>query len=89
MPGVVAVILDASYFGRSWGVLVALDVGSGMVLYYAWLENTERTVDYETAVDTLESLGYTIVVAVIDGRRGVREMLLRKGIASSASFTSY
>jgi len=81
-PGPVVVILDATYFGRSWGVLVVLNANTGAVLYYAWLEHTERTVDYETAVYTLESLGYTIQAAVIDGRRGVREMLLRKGIAA-------
>ena len=80
-PSPVVVILDATYFGRSWGVLVALNAHTGAVLYYAWLEHTERTVDYEVAVDTLESLGYTIEAAVIDGRRGVREMLLRKGMA--------
>lgn len=80
-PGPVVVIMDATYFGRSWGVLVVLNAAAGAVLYYAWLEDTERTVDYEVAIDTLESLGYKVEAATIDGRRGVREMLLRKGIA--------
>jgi len=50
------------------------------VLYYTWLNSTERTIDYDIATDTIESLGYKIEAAVIDGRRGVREMLLTKGI---------
>lgn len=57
-----------------------MDAHDGSVVYYAWLAGTERIADYEAAVDTLESLGYTIQAAVIDGRRGVREMLLGKGI---------
>ena len=57
-----------------------MDAADGSVVYYAWLAGTERTADYEAAVDTLESLGYRVRAAVIDGRRGVREMLLAKGI---------
>lgn len=79
-PRPLVVILDATYFGRSWGVLVAMDAHDSSVVYYAWLHGTERVADYETAVDTLESLGYTVQAAVIDGRQGVREMLLGKGI---------
>jgi hypothetical protein len=74
------VILDATYFGHAWGVLVVMDAYDGSIVYYAWLHGTERVADYETAVDTLESLGYTVQAAVIDGRQGVREMLLGKGI---------
>jgi len=79
-PRSIVLILDATYFGWSFGVLVAMDATDGSVVYYAWLDGSERTSDYQTAVDTLESLGYTIQAAVIDGRRGVRQMLLEKGI---------
>lgn len=79
-PRPLVVILDATYFGRSFGVLVAMDAADGSVVYYGWLDRSERTSDYRTAVDTLESLGYVIQAAVIDGRRGVRQMLLEKGI---------
>jgi hypothetical protein len=72
--------MDATYFGRTWGVLVAMDAHDGSVVYYAWLAGTERIADYRAAVDTLEGLGYVIQAAVIDGRRGVREMLLATGI---------
>ena len=81
----VTVILDVTYFG-GWGILVALDPyaktsrNEAAVLYWAELQSTERTLDYDVATDTLEAMGYQIQAAVIDGRRGVREMLLAKGI---------
>lgn len=81
----VTVIMDVTYLG-SWGVLVVIDpyanVGQAenLVLYWTTIEGAERTVDYEVATDTLEAMGYEIQAAVIDGRRGVRQMLERKGI---------
>ena len=79
-PRSVAIVMDVTYFG-SWGVLVVIDpnadtlAGENLVLYYAFLEGSERTVHYETALDTLEAMGYTVTGATIDGRRGVRELL--------------
>lgn len=79
-PRVVAVVMDVTYFD-GWGMLVVIDptantaLGENTVLYYAVLEGTERTRDYEVATDTLESLGYCIIMATIDGRRGVKTML--------------
>ncbi len=77
--------MDVTYFG-SWGVLVAIDPnadaakGENLVLYYAFLEGSERTVHYQTALDTLEEMGYAVTGATIDGRRGVRELLEHRGI---------
>lgn len=84
-PRTVAVIVDVTYFG-DWGILVVIDpyantsAGENTVLYYATVEGTERTVDYEVATDTVESMGYSILAVTIDGRRGVRNMLEAHGI---------
>lgn len=84
-PRPVTVILDVTYF-KGFGVLVAYDPyakqtkGYDRVLYYAVLDGTERTQDYDVATDTLEGMGFKIRAAVIDGRRGVRQMLERKDI---------
>jgi hypothetical protein len=84
-PRPVVVVMDVTYFA-SWGVLVVIDPNASAarhenrVLYYAFLEGTERTVDYEVALDTLEGLGYTVCGATIDGRRGVRELLQSRDI---------
>lgn len=84
-PRTVALIMDVTYFD-GWGMLVVIDpyadTGSdeNTVLYYAVIERTERTVDYEIATDTIESMGYSILAVTIDGRRGVRNMLEDRGI---------
>jgi len=84
-PRTVAVIMDVTYFD-DWGLLVVIDpyadtsVGENIVLYWAVLEGTERTIDYEVATDTIESMGYSIIAVTIDGRRGVRTMLEARGI---------
>jgi hypothetical protein len=84
-PRPVTIIMDVTYFG-SWGTLVVIDPyaqrtsGENMALYWMSIEGTERTIDYDIATDTLEAMGYQIQAAVIDGRRGVRQMLERKGI---------
>jgi hypothetical protein len=81
----VTIIMDVTYFG-SWGVLVAIDpyANTGRdeytVVYYQFIESTERTADYEACIDELRTQCFTIQAVVIDGRRGVREMLGRKGI---------
>ncbi len=81
----VTIIMDVTYFG-SWGVLVALDpyANTGRdeypVVYYQFIESTEKTADYEACIDELQAQCFTIQAVVIDGRRGVREMLLKRGI---------
>ncbi len=84
-PRPVTIVMDVTYFG-SWGVLVVIDPyadcakGENTALYWTTIEGTEHTIDYDVATDTLEAMGYTVQAAVIDGRRGVRQMLERKGI---------
>ena len=79
------IIMDVTYFGK-WGVLVAWDPNANAgkdeypVVYYKFIESTEKTADYEACIDELRAQGYIIQAAVTDGRRGVREMLERKGI---------
>jgi hypothetical protein len=77
--------MDVTYFGE-WGLLVVIDpyasalLGENTVLYYAVVEGTEKTLDYLVATDTIEAMGYSILAATIDGRRGVRTMLEAHGI---------
>ncbi len=84
-PRPVTIIMDVTYFG-SWGVLVVIDPyanrtkGENTAIYWTTIEGTERTIDYDVATDTLEAMGYQVQAAVIDGRRGVRQMLERKDI---------
>jgi hypothetical protein len=85
-PRTVAVIMDVTYFD-GWGLMVVIDPyanrrrGENTVLYYAVVDGTEKTRDYEVATDTVEAMGYHIIMATIDGRRGVRSMLEDRGIS--------
>ncbi len=58
--------LDATYWGRNDGVLVALDSQTGMILYLAFIKH-ERASDYLDAIASIEERGYQVDGIVIDG----------------------
>ncbi len=58
--------LDATYFGRNTGVLLALESGSGRLLYMKHIAH-EHIGDYEDAVTHITDCGYVIQGIVIDG----------------------
>jgi len=71
----VNVITDATFFARSDGVLVAR-ANSGNL---AWKEiETEKAEYYEELLNLLSDAGVRFISFVIDGRRGVLHMLLRR-----------
>ena len=69
-PKVGFLLLDTTYFGRSWGVLVAMDARTGSILYRKYLRH-ERIKDYQECVSTIESQGFVVKGMVIDGMRGL------------------
>jgi Transposase and inactivated derivatives len=81
-PRPVVIVADTTYFGRTDGKLVVLDPHGEdrSLLYFCNLHTTEKTIDYATAISELIDRGYHIIGAVIDGRRGVRQMMERRGI---------
>lgn len=70
-------ILDAFYFSRGDGVLVCRTAKH--VLHWREIA-TERVEDYAACIDAVTAMGRTISVAVIDGRKGVRQFFLSRGI---------
>lgn len=58
--------LDATYFGRNTGVLLALESGTGRLLYMKHIAY-EHISDYEDAVNHIVGCGYLINGIVIDG----------------------
>lgn len=58
--------LDATYWGRNWGVIAALDYASGKPLYLEFIQH-EKVIDYKNAVDSIEARGYEIKGIIIDG----------------------
>lgn len=73
----VVAILDAIYFGRGYGILLCRTLRN--ILHWREIA-TERVEDYAACLDAVATIGRQIVVAVIDGRKGVRQLLLSRGI---------
>ena len=62
--------LDVTYWGRNFGVLLALDTESGKPLYLFFVRN-ETVKDYEDAVVSIEKRGYVIRGLIIDGKKSL------------------
>jgi len=62
--------LDVTYWGRSFGVLLALDSQTGKPLYMAFVKS-ETVKDYEDAVSSIKERGYTIRGLIIDGKQAL------------------
>jgi len=62
--------LDVSCWGRSFGVLLALDDQTGKPLYIAFVKS-ETVKDYEDAVSSIKGRGYTIRGLIIDGKQSL------------------
>ena len=73
----IVAIMDAFYFSRSDGVLVCRTVHE--VLHWRTIAS-ERVEDYIACLYALAATGRTVVVTVIDGRKGVRQAFLACGI---------
>lgn len=78
-PRPVVLIIDATFFSRTDGLLVVKDAHTGDIVYHAFIDS-ETVARYRTAKDTMEGLGYTVQAVVIDGRPGVRALFTDDGI---------
>jgi hypothetical protein len=57
--------VDAAYWGRNWGILLAIDDLTGAVLYLEFIRH-ETVEDYRTAIASIENRGYCIKGIVVD-----------------------
>ena len=62
--------LDVTYWGRNFGVLLALDNQTGKPLYMAFVKS-ETVKNYEDAVSSIKDRGYTIRGLIIDGKKSL------------------
>ena len=74
------IIMDATYFKKNDGNIAVVDAKNGRLLYFEALGRAESNVAYERAIDTLIAANIHPKACVIDGRKGVREMLEERGI---------
>mgnify|MGYP000756956322 FL=1 len=80
--------LDATYFGRNTGVLLALESGSGRLLYMKHIAH-EHISDYEDAVKHIVGCGYIIQGIVIDGLQKLFSVLSEYRIQNTDVPVSY
>jgi len=62
--------LDVTYWGRNFGVLLALDSQTGRPLYMAFVKS-ETVKDYVDAVCSIKERGYAIRGLIIDGKKSL------------------
>lgn len=65
--------MDATYWGRNFGVVIMKSAATGKVLWYKFISGRESLADYGEGVAWLEQHGFQIVALVCDGLRGLRE----------------
>ena len=70
-PQQIVAVIDATFWGRGYGVLVVRCPHLKKNIYYHEII-TETPFEYLKARRMVEKKGFTIVAAVIDGRRGVK-----------------
>jgi hypothetical protein len=63
-------LMDTTYWGRNWGLLVIKDALSGDVLWRKYIKQ-ERLFDYKEGVEYLEGLGFVFDGIVCDGLKGM------------------
>ena len=72
---VTVIAMDVTFFKRTGGILTVLDVHTGKALYEAETGGYETVWDYEKAIQTLFEYGVQPKAAVVDGKKGVIEVL--------------
>ena len=61
---------DVTYWGHNWGVIIAVDHGSGKVIYLNFIQH-EKAEDYLQALQSIKSRGFVIKGVIIDGFRAL------------------
>jgi len=79
-------ILDATFFGRGYGILLARCPSK--VIYWSEIE-TETVQVYMDCLDALNAAEYTFSTFVIDGRRGVRQLLEKRFPGTPIQFCQF
>ena len=74
------VVMDTTYFGKGHGVVTVLDAHTGRLLYFNEIYGSETNNHYYIAIRTLEKAGICPKACVLDGRKGISELLEECGI---------
>ena len=78
-PGKVVVVMDTTYWGRKYGVMLFKDALTGRDLLWYFVRNETNDL-YAQGIAELEGMGYEIPAVVIDGRKGLSGMFPGKKV---------
>jgi len=67
----VVVEMDATYWGRKFGIVIIKDAYRNKVLWYKFIQQRERVEDYIEGVEWLNDKGFKIWGVVCDGLKGL------------------
>jgi len=72
-PRPVIILMDTTYWGRNFGVMLFKDgiTKENLLKYYV---KSETNTLYKKGIEKLKSRGFTIIAIVCDGRRGLMEL---------------
>lgn len=62
--------MDVTYWGRSFGVILAMDTVTGCPLYMEFVKS-ETVKDYADALESIKSRGYVVRGIIIDGKQSL------------------
>lgn len=68
-------LVDTTYLGRNFGVMVIMESGTGRILWYKYVLH-ERIKDYLEGIEYVRSRGYAILGVVCDGLKGLIQSLV-------------
>lgn len=69
------VLMDATYWGRNFGVVILMDASDSRVLWFKFIYRKERLDDYREGIESLKASGIVIKAVVSDGFTGMKELL--------------
>jgi hypothetical protein len=69
-PSVVNVLMDTTYFGRTFGVMVFMNGFTGQILYKQYVKNETNALYYQ-GIEEIVRRGITVQSITCDGRKGV------------------
>ena len=71
----VVVLMDTTYWGRNFGVVILMDASDSHVLWFKFIDRKERLEDYREGLEHLRESGLEVKAVVSDGFTGLKEML--------------
>ena len=77
---ITVIAMDTTYFGRKHGVVTIINAHNGDLLYFCETTGSETNTDYYNAFYSLQKAGIYPKACIIDGRKGVGDLLVDEGV---------